>query len=48
MNENDANKDYDYTLEELLERAKKDESWEPDEKKREQLVRELERTLNYL
>ena len=38
----------EYTLEELLEQARNDESWEPDEEKRKVLVAELERTLNYL
>jgi len=38
----------DYSLKDLLEQAKNDESWEPDEEKRKQLVAELERTLNYL
>ena len=38
----------DYTLKDLLEQAKNDESWEPDEEKRKQLAAELERTLNYL
>ena len=40
--------DAEYTLKELLEQAKNDESWEPDEKKRERLTAELERALNYL
>ena len=30
--------DLDYTLAELLDEAKKDASWEPDEKRREELV----------
>ena len=49
MNENagDASTT-DYTLNELLEQAKNDESWEPDEKVREQLVTELERVLNFM
>jgi hypothetical protein len=47
-NANENNEDQDYTLRELLEQAKKDESWEPDDKKRERLARELERALNYL
>ena len=42
------NEDLDYTLKDLLEQAIHDESWEPDEKKRVQLVQELERALNYL
>jgi len=32
------NDDFEYTLHELLDEAKKDASWEPDEKKREELV----------
>ena len=28
----------EYTLNELLDEAKKDDSWEPDEKRREELV----------
>jgi len=38
----------EYSLQDLLEQAKDDESWEPDREKREQLVKELERALNYL
>ena len=45
----DAKEEYpDYTLQDLLALAKEDESWEPDKEKREQLVKELERALNYL
>ena len=45
----EENKDHvEYTLKELLEQAMRDESWEPDEKKREQLAAELERAMNYL
>ena len=32
------NEEYDYTLEDLLEQAKNDESWESDEKKRAELT----------
>jgi hypothetical protein len=42
------NEERNYTLKDLLEQAKNDESWEPDEKKRERLVKELERALDYL
>lgn len=42
------NEQQDYSLKELLEQAKNDESWEPDEKMRERLVKELERALDYL
>jgi hypothetical protein len=38
----------EYTLKDLLEQAKDDESWEPDKEKRERFVAELERALNYL
>ena len=38
----------DYTLRDLLEQAKNDESWEPDEKKRELYANALERALNNL
>ena len=48
MSENNENADYEYTLRELLEQAKKDESWEPDEKIREQLVAALARSLSNL
>ena len=34
-------KELDYTLEDLLEQAKKDASWESDEKKREELTTAL-------
>ena len=37
-----------YSLQDLLEQAKDDESWETDKEIREQLVKELERALNYL
>lgn len=48
MENTDVNPDMDYTLKDLLEQARKDESWEPDGKTRERLTAELERALNYL
>ena len=39
-------KQYDFDLEDLLEQAKKDASWEPDEKKREKLTKSLAEALN--
>ena len=33
--------EYDYTFDELLEQAKNDPSWEPDEKKRAELTAAL-------
>ena len=44
----DNNGNIEFTLKDLLEQARNDESWEPDRKKREQLTAELERALNYL
>ena len=38
-------KEYNYDLEDLLEQAKKDASWEPDEKKREQITNALAESL---
>ena len=35
----------EYTLKDLLEQAKDDPSWEPDAKKREELVKALETAL---
>ena len=37
---------YDYSIKELLEEAKNDPSWEPDEKNREDLTAELYEVLN--
>ena len=36
---------FDYTIEELLEDAKKDSSWEPDAEKRNKLVNRLKEVL---
>ncbi|MCL1804666.1 MAG: hypothetical protein FWG28_01485 [Clostridiales bacterium] len=48
MENTEKSMDMDYSLKDLLEQARKDESWEPDEKTRERLTAELERALNYL
>ena len=39
---------YDYTIAELLEQAKNDPSWEPDEERRAALVAALQATLTRL
>jgi len=39
---------YDYTIKELLEEAKKDPSWEPDAGKREHLVMQLKAALEHV
>ena len=38
----------DYTLKSLLEQAVNDESWEPDRKKRERFVAELDKAMDSL
>lgn len=39
---------YNYTIEELLEEAKNDASWEPDARKREMLVIQLKAALEHV
>ncbi|MCL2137161.1 MAG: hypothetical protein FWH40_06540 [Coriobacteriia bacterium] len=41
MNDKDESTQAEYTLEDLLEQAKNDPSWEPDEQKRAELTQAL-------
>lgn len=42
------NENVDYSVEELLEEAKNDESWEADAEKRAALVSQLKRLISYV
>jgi len=40
-----SDKNYDYTIAELMEQAKNDPSWEPDAERREAVIRQMQTSL---